>query len=103
MLSSSMMHLRDQEHHPDVKGVQSAGIASTLSSLVRGRYVLRTTSPLRRSKTFGYLTRGTAWASALSADPRTTLRAIHPPPTSASNAPTTGPATDKGPKTNNGA
>ena len=51
-----------------------------------------------------YLTRGCASAcTRAGGELRKTLRAIHPPPTSASNAPTTGPTTDNGTKTNNGA
>jgi hypothetical protein len=46
-----------------------------------------------------YLTRGAAAGSARALGPRKTLRAIHPPPTSASSAPTIDPAIEKGPAT----
>jgi hypothetical protein len=56
------------------------------------------TCALSGSRTFSYLTRGSAsariWAGG---ELRMTLRAIHPPPTSASSAPTTGPTTETGP------
>jgi hypothetical protein len=48
------------------------------------------------SRKFAYLTREGASGSAWAAGPRKTLRAIHPPPTSANSAPTTEPTTENG-------